>query len=567
MKNPIRTLSLIAAALVSTAGSATGALAQASEGQVEESSHDVTRKASHVIIIGVDGLSPDGVRMADTHTLDAMMQNGSWSMHARGVLPTSSGANWASMITGAGPEQHGVTSNDWRVGEFNFPTSVTGSGGFFPSIFQVLSAQHPEWEVGSVYHWDGFGNLYDHQFVDYDINGQDEDETTMLAADYIKAKQPDFLFVHLDLVDHAGHTFGHGTAEYYQSVAKADALIGRIRQATVDAGIADDTVILVTSDHGGVGKGHGGETLAELEIPWIAYGKVIAPRGELDLPINTFDTAATAAWLLGAEIPYGWLGRPVTPVLMGEGMPVQAYRSSSFYASPVIEPLGDGNSPAGGLFVDQTAQLTIRNPNQVGEVRYTLDNSIPSAGSPLYTGPVEIARNTIVRATLFVADQPASVPANGYFRIVDLDGSAARGVKYSVYLLPEGPVRLPDFSRLEVAASGTSYELTTDGLELPREDAVAVVFEGYLNLATGGRYNFSLASDDGSKLYIGGEQVVDNDGDHGVITASGSIELEPGKHAIRVEWFNGGGGAWLGAYFEGPGIPRQFIDPNLLTPQ
>ena len=49
--------------------------------------------------------------------------------------------------------------------------------------------------------------------------------------------------------------------------------------------------------------------------------------------------------------------------------------------------------------------------------------------------------------------------------------------------------------------------------------------------------------------------------------ANGHIELSPGKHDIRVEWFNGGGGAWLGAFFEGPGIPRQFIDPNLLTPQ
>lgn len=554
MKNPIRCIPLLVALLASMAGPT---LAYA----------DSAQKVRHVIIIGVDGMSTNGVMKADTPVLHDMMKHGSWSMHARGVLPTTSGANWASVIDGVGPEQHGVTSNDWQVGEFNFPTSVTGSGGFFPSLFQVLTDQHPEWEVGSIYHWKGFGNLYDHRLVDYDVNGKDEDETAALAVAYIKAKQPALLFVHLDHVDDAGHAFGHGTARYYEAVAKADTLIGRIRQATVDAGIADETVILVTSDHGGVGKGHGGQSLAELEIPWIAYGKVINSSGQLDLPINTFDTTATAAWLLGAKVPYAWLGRPVTPILRGEKMPEQAYRTSSFYASPVIEPTGDGNAPSGGLFIDQPAQMTIRNPNAIGEVRYTLDNSIPTASSSLYTGPVKIDHNTIVRASLFVAGQSASIPATGYFRILDVKGSGPHGLSYKVYLLPEALVRLPDFSRLQAAASGTSHEVTITGMALPREDNVAVAFDGYIHLTAAGAYSFALSSDDGSKLYIDGKPVVDNDGAHGVIMANGSVDLQPGKHAIRVEWFNGGGGAWLGAYFEGPGIPRQFIDPNRLTPQ
>lgn len=554
MKTPSRRLPLLLSLLAAMAGAVCAGPAAA-------------QKAAHVIVIGVDGLSPDGVTKADTPTLHDMMKHGAWSMHARGVLPTTSGANWASVINGVGPEQHGVTSNDWKVGEFNFPTSVTGSGGFFPSIFQVLTDQKPGWNVGSVYHWEGFGNLYDHRFVDYDVHGRDEDETAALAVAYIKAKRPEFLFVHFDHVDHAGHADGHGTRHYYEAVSKADALIDQIRRATVDAGIADQTVILVTSDHGGVGKGHGGESLAELEIPWIAYGKAIKPGVQLDLPINTFDTAATAAWLLGAKIPFAWLGRPVAAAVTGEKAPEQAYRSSSFYASPVIEPAGAGNDPPGGLFINRPARMTIRNPNATGEIRYTLDHSTPTAASSLYTGPVEIARNTIVRATLFVAGQPASVPSTGYFRILDLTGPDARGVSYKVYLLPEAPVRLPDFSRLEPAASGVSHELTVAGLPLPRGDSIAVAFDGYLHIATAGTYSFALASDDGSKLYVDGKPVVDNDGDHGVVTANGRVDLKPGKHAIRVEWFNGGGGAWLGAYFEGPGIPRQFIDPNLLTPQ
>ena len=554
IKNPIQSLALLVVILTGTASAAPARAEPA-------------RKVGHVIIIGVDALSTDGVTKANTPILHDMMKRGSWSLHARGVLPTTSGANWASIMDGAGPEQHGVTSNDWKVGEFNFPASVTGSGGFFPSIFQVLTDQHPQWEVGSIHQWAEFGNLYDHRFVDYDVHGTDEDETTALAVKYITGKRPDFLFVHLDHVDDAGHAYGHGTPLYYEAVAKADTLIGKIRRATIDAGIADDTVIIVTSDHGGVGKGHGGESLAELEVPWIVYGKKINSDNQLDLPINTFDTAATAAWLLGVRIPYAWLARPVKPVLRGEPMPFQAYRSSSFYAPPVIFPVAEGSAPAGGLFVNKSAQMTLQNPNATGVLRYTLDNSIPTAQSTLYSGPVAISHNTIVRATLFVAGQPASVPATGYFRVLKLNDAAPSGINYKVYLLPEGPVRLPDFSRLTPAASGTVLELTTANLTLPRQNSIAVAFDGYISIVAAGAYSFALNSDDGSKLYIDGKQVVDNDGAHGVIMANGTINLQPGKHAIRVEWFNGGGGAWLGAYFAGPGIPRQIIDPNLLTPQ
>lgn len=523
------------------------------------------RKADHVIVIGVDGLSPDGIMHASAPNLKYLMQNGSYSLTVRGVLPTSSSANWASILTGAGPEQHGVTSNDWRVNQFNIPTSVIGSGGFYPSIFQVLSDQRPEWKVGSIYHWDGFANLYDRRFVDYDVHGRTGDDTATLAVNYLKAEKPEFLFVHLDDTDYAGHAFGHGSQQYYAAVADVDRLIGLIRQATVEAGIADETVILVTSDHGGVGKGHGGESLAEIEVPWILYGKGVNQGVRLNLPINNFDTAATVAWLLGLDVPYAWIGRPVKAAFTGEKVPTQAYLASALYASPVIEPAASGNSPAGGLFVGKSALMTIRNANSLGEIRYTLDGSTPTLTSARYTKPVKLTQSTVVRATLFVDGQAASVTSSGYFRVLKTDTAKARGVSYNVYLLPERSVRLPDFSQLKPTSSGITHEVSLDGLELPRNDNVGVVFEGYLEIAKAGEYSFSLASDDGSKLYINGTAVVDNDGDHGVISASGSVMLQPGKHILRVEYFNGGGGAWLGAYFEGPGILRQFIDPNMLT--
>ena len=71
-------------------------------------------------------------------------------------------------------------------------------------------------------------------------------------------------------------------------------------------------MLLVTADHGGVGKKHGGDTMAELEIPWIVHGYGVAAGKEIGTPVNTYDTAATVAYLLGLKPPACWIGRPVT---------------------------------------------------------------------------------------------------------------------------------------------------------------------------------------------------------------------------------------------------------------
>ncbi|MEK7795726.1 MAG: alkaline phosphatase, partial [Candidatus Hydrogenedentota bacterium] len=172
----------------------------------------------HVIIIGCDGMSPDGVTQANTPFMDGMMREGAWTLHARGVMPTSSSPNWASMIMGAGPEQHGVTSNDWEIDKFEIAPTVKDDSGRFPTIFALLKQQKPG-ATGAVFHdWDGFGRLLNRSDV---VEMQDCDgpaKTTEAAIAYIKEHKPTLTFIHLDHVDHAGHEVGHGTPEYYAAV-------------------------------------------------------------------------------------------------------------------------------------------------------------------------------------------------------------------------------------------------------------------------------------------------------------------------------------------------------------
>ncbi len=265
----------------------------------------------HVVIIGVDGLSPDGILKAPTPNLHRLMKGGASTLHARGVMPTVSSPNWASMIMGAGPEQHGVTSNDWEPGKSPIAPTAVGPRGTFPTIFGLLRAQRPSSRIACFHDWEGFGRLFQRDDADVVEHPKGPQKTTERAVAYLKEERPQFTFIHLDHVDHAGHTHGHGTPEYYQSVAEADRLIGLVLEGLKEAGIAEKTVVLVTSDHGGKGKGHGGATMAEIEIPWILHGPGVAVGKELATPVNTYDTAATVATIFGLDVPGCWIARPV----------------------------------------------------------------------------------------------------------------------------------------------------------------------------------------------------------------------------------------------------------------
>jgi len=267
----------------------------------------------HVVVIGVDGLSPVGLKKAHVPNIQRLIAGGAYSFKARAVMPTVSAPNWASMIMGAGPEQHGIIGNKWPLpGDRLHPTEA-GTNLLFPTIFRVLREARPDLSHALVHDWDGFAILFERAAVDTIINGNKEEDTTIQAVQVIKEKKPNFLFIHLDLVDHALHSKGFESEEYFAAVEKMDSLVARILDATREAAYFDKTLFILTSDHGGKDRGHGGNTMEELIIPWIAYGPGVTQGKEITEPINIFDTASTIAYAFGVQQPYAWIGRPVLP--------------------------------------------------------------------------------------------------------------------------------------------------------------------------------------------------------------------------------------------------------------
>jgi predicted AlkP superfamily pyrophosphatase or phosphodiesterase len=264
----------------------------------------------HVVVIGCDGFGSLAFSGDHTPTLSGLMREGAYTLKARGVMPTSSSPNWASMIMGAGPEQHGITSNDWETNKFKIAPTATGPGGIFPTIFGVLREQKPDARIACIYDWDGFGRLLERSALNVLENVKGSPATAKRAIEVLQREKPNFLFIHFDDVDHAGHEKGWKSPEYYRAVREVDGLIGGIVAALKEAGLYEKTIVVMTADHGGSGTSHGGESMEELEIPLILRGPGVR-HVEIKTFVNTYDLAPTLAWIFGVKPPACWIGKPM----------------------------------------------------------------------------------------------------------------------------------------------------------------------------------------------------------------------------------------------------------------
>lgn len=123
------------------------------------------------------------------------------------------------------------------------------------------------------------------------------------------------------------------------------------------------------------------------------------------------------------------------------------------------------------------------------------------------------------------------------------------GLHGEIYELQPQTSELPSFKKL--VHLGTIY---TNVLNIPpkpflegfpgvtnRLEWFAIDYNGSFWIEQPGRYSFSLTSDDGSKLFIDGHLVIDNDGIHAATTLEGRRTLKPGLHSIRICYFQGPG--------------------------
>jgi len=124
-------------------------------------------------------------------------------------------------------------------------------------------------------------------------------------------------------------------------------------------------------------------------------------------------------------------------------------------------------------------------------------------------------------------------------------------------------VAVETIDQLRPLSTGTVAGFSKD-VPGSRGDGFALRMRAGIRAQEEGEYQFFLASDDGSRLYIDDRLVVDNDGLHGLVEKSNAITLKAGLHRITVTYFDNGGGDALEVQWSGPGFERSDLQPALL---
>ena len=215
-------------------------------------------------------------------------------------------------------------------------------------------------------------------------------------------------------------------------------------------------------------------------------------------------------------------------------------------------------------FVDKI-NVPIKTDRENVVVRYTLDGSTPTAKSPIVKGTIQLTDCALVSARCFRNGKPVSGTVQATFTKVfpiksEKVENLSTGTKYSYY---EGNWdSIPNFSSFKSKKEGTlsNYSLSPK----VENEYFGFEFTGYIKISKDEVYAFYTDSDDGSKLFIGDNLVVDNDGLHGVVEKRGLIPLAAGYHPIRVSYFNKTGGLDLKVYIEYKGMKKQLITDDML---
>ena len=188
------------------------------------------------------------------------------------------------------------------------------------------------------------------------------------------------------------------------------------------------------------------------------------------------------------------------------------------------------------LFMDSVT-VNLATATAGATVHYTLDGSEPTQQSPIFNAPLVLKNTTQINAKAFKDGfQPSSTLSILATKAVlnrgkiILDHQPKNGTTYKYY---EGHFqKVADMQQKHFVEKGIVSEPSLD--KARQEDHYGFEFSGLIDMPEDGVYTFQTRSDDGSVLYIDQTLVVDNDGSHAAIPATGSIALKKGWHSYRL---------------------------------
>ena len=280
-------------------------------------------RVDHVVVVSVDGLGSNVVEstgLASLPTIARLVDEGASTFNARTeVEQTVTLPNHAGMMTGrvvdAGAGGHGVTVNGEGA------TSVQALAGRpVESVFDVV---HDAGGSTALFATEDKFALFDRSWPDaIDLFSSEQDADAQVMAEVVDdlgTEQRTLTFVHLGLVDEIGHSAGWLSPRQRGAAAEIDGLLGDLVDAiTSDQRLARRLVLVVTADHGGVGRAHGeARDPRNFTVPFVVWGAGVDAGVDLyDLNPNLVDPGgAQPAYAAAPPVRNGCVADVVTALL------------------------------------------------------------------------------------------------------------------------------------------------------------------------------------------------------------------------------------------------------------
>ena len=231
----------------------------------------MSQNTKKVLVIGVDGCRPDALAAASTPNIDELIASGIYSADALNDDITISGPGWSAILCGVWSDKHLVTDNSFSVDDYEN----------YPSFFHYAEQHDPSLHTVSICHWSPINDLIVGGQADFNLNVSSDIEVANQAVSYLNNNNPDLMFLHFDEADGVGHSVGFSpdVQQYTSIIEQIDGLIGDVVQAINNRSTynEEDWLILMTTDHGGIGTSHGGSSIEEENVFLLASGKNINP--------------------------------------------------------------------------------------------------------------------------------------------------------------------------------------------------------------------------------------------------------------------------------------------------
>ena len=268
-----------------------------------------------VLVIGIDGVRPDALQIADTPAIDELITAGAFTNNTK-ILgdryrdnETISGPGWSSFLTGVWADKHGVNDNTFRGENYDE----------YPHFFAYLKQAFPKAVTGSFVDWEPIDTFI---LRDADVRevcpasskdslSQKDEKLANKAAEFLAQHNPHAVFVYFGQVDEIGHRDGFhpSVPSYLQALQAVDAHVASLVKAIQSRPeyLAENWLVVISTDHGGRGRKHrGGHDVPEIFTTFLVVSGSSSIQGEIEEPSYIVDVPVTALTHLGVPVDVAW---------------------------------------------------------------------------------------------------------------------------------------------------------------------------------------------------------------------------------------------------------------------